>query len=294
MDEDMQIYYNSVMLNLEQAAKTNRFATKEEYNKYIERLKKNGIPESMLSEEKKKELLDSYDEYHKVDEAGLDIKGYKGTRLDEQNYIAATEEDALLKTNANKNDLADEFKNVQNELASAQSKDDLANAKEVYQEMRDNKKEEISLITLQEMIERNNASEELLSKIRFFLTNSYVNPYEYKISPETGLFYHTENDEVIEVRKNPETGKYEIIRDSEAIYQDKEDFEQKMEEMPQEEFEPAMEDELEQEKTDIKRRRRLPPKDIYGQAAFVKSSILITICILISYVLSILIVLLKK
>ena len=68
----------------------------------------------------------------------------------------------------------------------------------------------------------------------------------------------------------------------------------KDEETQKEEFEPAMEGELEQEKTDIKRRRRLPPKDIYGQAAFVKSSILITVCIFISCVLSTLIVLLKK
>ena len=37
---NMEVYYNSVLLNLEQAAKTNRFASKEEFNKYIEEMKK--------------------------------------------------------------------------------------------------------------------------------------------------------------------------------------------------------------------------------------------------------------
>lgn len=163
------------------------------------------------------------------------------------------------------------------------NEDSLANAEEVYHEMRDNRKEEVSLIPLYEMIERKDINEELLNKIKFFITNNNINPYEYKISSETGLFYNTKNDEVLEVRKNPETGQYEIVKVSQVMYND-EEMQQNLDNS----------EKLKDRELPIKKvRRRIPPKDIPGQAAFVKTSILITICILMSCVLSTIILLLK-
>ncbi len=291
MDEDMTVYYNSVLLNLENAAKTNRFATKEEFNKYIEGVKKNGMPDSILSEEKKKELLASYDKFHPVTEAGLDMNNYTGTRLEEQNYIVNRNDDVLLQTDASKDEIPAEFKSVQNELSSANSQDNLANANEVYQEMRNNRKQEVQLISLSEMINRGNASEEMLAKIRFFITRKDINIFQFKIAPETGQFYNTETDEVLEVRKNPETGDFEIVKGSQVVYKDEASTETKEASVDNSEELDSQEQEL--DKKNVKIRRRLPPKNISDQAAFVKISVLTIVSIFAALFLSMIILVLK-
>ena len=127
---------------------------------------------------------------------------------------------------------------------------------------------ENNVITLNEMIERENTSEELLNKIRFFVTSQNINPFEYRISPDTGVFYNINTSEELEVTRNPETGKYEIINHNERTEQ------------------PLN---LNQSKV----RTRTLPKDINNQAAFAKISILTIICISISLLLSMLILLIK-
>lgn len=294
---NMEIYYRSVLLNLEQAAKTNRFTNKEEFNKYIEGMKKRGMPESILSEEKKKELLDLYDEYHKVEEAGLDIQNYKGTNLNEQNYIVSTKNDTVLKTNGSNSELSQEFKATQNELTAANKNDSLANADAVYNHLQNNTKEEVNLVSLYEVISRDDISQELLSKIRFFITNKYINPYSFKVSPESGIFYNTETDEMLEVVKNTETGKYEIKKGGEVIYKE-ESISQEMTgdtmNTGAELEKDTDEEEMLHERDQHKVRKLLPPKDINGQAAFAKTSFLIIISIFIALAISSLLLLLIK
>ena len=288
---DMQTYYNSVILNLEEVAKTDRFKSKEDFNKYIEQMKQKGIPKDILSEEKKKELLEAYDEYHKVEEAGLNMQNYTGTELDKQNYILNKKDDTMLKTDATKEELPDEFKDVQNDLASANSQDDLANADEVYQAMRNNKKEEITLIPLFEMIERDNVDGVLLEKIKFFITSKYVNPYQFKISPETGLFYNTETDEVLEVRINKTTGKFEIVKGSQVLYTQETVSKDSVQTETSEEV--LDKEAPEQELKNVKKRVLVPPKEDHDQAAFVKSGILIIVGIFLALLIAMIILVLK-
>ena len=59
---------------------------------------------------------------------------------------------------------------------------------------------------------------ELLHKIRYFVSNKYINPYSYKIDLENGIFYNTETSEVLEVRKDEVTNKYQIYKGSEVVY----------------------------------------------------------------------------
>lgn len=299
-NKNMEVYYSSVLLNLEGAAKTNRFATKEEYNKYIEGMKKNGMPDSILSAEKKKELLDLYDEYHKTEETKLDIKNYTGGTLNGENVIISKEDDTVLKTESSKEDLPKDFKEKQNELSAAKGQNGLANAKEVYNHLKDNVNEEISLITLSELsekVERLNISQELLSKISFFVnaTKKYINPNILKVSPETGMFYNTETDEVYEVVKNEDTGKYEIVKGGQVIY--KEDTEnQETQENTYTEEDSNQEKETDEEKmlTEPYVRKRVPPKNYNNQAAFAKAGFLIITSIFIVLAVIAFIVLIKK
>lgn len=294
---NMEIYYNSVLLNLEQAAKTNRFASKEEFNKYIEGMKKNGMPESILSEEKKKELLDTYDEFHKVDEAGLNMQDYKGINLNEQNYITNTQTDTILKTNGSKDELPQEFKSVQNEISAANNSDNLANADDVYNHMKNNTKEEVQMISLYEIGSRSNISIEVLQKIKFFISNKYINPYAFNIDPETGLLYNKETNEMLEVVKNPETGKFEIKKGGEVVYKEDSQIQEMNSESysndNQEKEKDTDEEEMINKKENHKVRRLLPPKDIPGQAAFAKTSFLIITSIFIALLIST-IILIKK
>lgn len=294
---NMEIYYNSVLLNLEQAAKTNRFASKEEFNKYVEGMKKNGMPESLLSEEKKKELLDTYDEFHKVDEIGLNMQDYKGINLNEQNYITNTQTDTILKTNGSKDELPQEFKSVQNEISAANNSDSLANANAVYNHMQNNTKEEVQMISLYEIGSRSNISIEVLQKIRFFITNKYINPYAFNVDPETGLFYNKETNEMLEVVKNPETGKFEIKKGGEVVYKEDSQVQEMNSESysndNQEKEKDTDEETMLYQKENHKVRRLLPPKDIPGQAAFAKTSFLIITSIFIALLIST-IILIKK
>ena len=256
------------------------------------------MPESLLSEEKKKALLDTYDEFHKVDEAGLDMQNYKGINLNEQNYIANTQNNTILKTNSSKDELPQEFKSVQNEISAANNSDSLANANAVYNHMQSNTKEEVKTISLYEVDSRSYISIEVLQKIKFFVSNKYINPNEFNVDPETGLFYNKETNEMLEVVKNSETGKFEIKKGGEIVYkEDSQSQEMNGESYSnddnQEKEKDTDEEPMIDKKDNHKVRRLLPPKDISGQAAFAKTSFLIITSIFIALLIST-IILIKK
>lgn len=210
--------YQTLLSVLYQQIRNNNFKSKEALNNYIIYLKNNLIPSEVLSNEKVLELLNLYDSIHQNDNPKLDMRNYKASSLSNQNFIISTQTDTVLKTNFSNKDLNNEFKKIQNEITSSQTKDELANSDIVFAEMKKNRKEELTLLSINEVLQRDDIDSELLRKIRFFINNEYINPYSYKVDINTGLFYNQETKEMFEVRKNPQTGNYEIYKGSEVEY----------------------------------------------------------------------------
>lgn len=145
--------------------------------------------------------------------------------------------------------------------------------------MEKNRKEELTLLSINEVLQRDDIDSEVLRKIRFFINNEYINPYSYKVDINTGLFYNQETKEMFEVRKNPQTGNYEIYKGSEVEYSKA----RETEEHSNESLEGNNDFEENKDKQQMlykpKVRRLIKPTNL-NNAAFVKSSfIVIGICI---------------
>ena len=278
--------YQNILLGLEQQIRNNNFKSKEELNNYIIYLKNNLIPSNILSNEKVLELLNLYDSMHQNDIPELDMRNYKGSSLNDQNFIISTQNDTVLKTNSTNEDLNKEFKQVQNEITSSQTKDELANSDIVFAEMKENRKEELTLLSINEVLQRDDIDSEVLRKIKFFIKNEYINPYSYKVNINTGIFYNQETKEMFEVRKNPQTGNYEIYKGSEVEYSKENETDEHSKESL--EVNNGFEDEEQEKNKDTdeqqmlykpKVRRLIKPTNL-NNAAFVKSSfIVIGICV---------------
>lgn len=277
--------YQNILLGLEQQIRNNNFKSKEELNNYIIYLKNNLIPSNILSNEKVLELLNLYDSMHQNDIPELDMRNYKGSSLNDQNFIISTQNDTVLKTNSTNEDLNKEFKQVQNEITSSQTQDELANSDIVFAEMKENRKEELTLLSINEVLQRDDIDSEVLRKIKFFIKNEYINPYSYKVNINTGIFYNQETKEMFEVRKNPQTGNYEIYKGSEVEYSKENETDEHSKESL--EGNNGFEDEEQEKNKDTdeqqmlykpKVRRLIKPTNL-NNAAFVKSSfIVIGIC----------------
>lgn len=272
--------YQTLLSVLYQQIRNNNFKSKEELNNYIIYLKNNLIPSEVLSNEKVLELLNLYDSIHQNDNPKLDMRNYKASSLSNQNFIISTQTDIVLKTNSSNENLNNEFK-IQNEITSSQTQNELANSDIVFAEMKKNRKEELTLLSINEVLQRDDIDSEVLRKIIFFINNEYINPYSYKVDINTGLFYNQETKEMFEVRKNPQTGNYEIYKGSEVEYSKASENEEHSNESLE-----GNNDFEENEDIDEKRmlykpkvRRLIKPTNL-NNAAFVKSSfIVIGICI---------------
>lgn len=277
--------YQTLLSVLYQQIRNNNFKSKEELNNYIIYLKNNLIPSEILSNEKVLELLNLYDSIHQNDNPKLDMRNYKASSLSNQNFIISTQTDTVLKTNSSNEDLNKEFQKIQNEITSSQTQNELANSDIVFAEMKKNRKEELTLLSINEVLQRDDIDSEVLRKIRFFINNEYINPYSYKVDINTGLFYNQETKEMFEVRKNPQTGNYEIYKGSEVEYSKARETEEHSNESL-EGNNDFVEDQEINEDIDEKRmlykpkvRRLIKPTNL-NNAAFVKSSfIVIGICI---------------
>lgn len=278
--------YQTILLGLEQQIRNNNFKSKEELNNYIIYLKNNLIPSEILSNEKILEFLNIYDSMHQNDIPELDMRNYKGSSLNDQNFIISTQNDTVLKTNSTNEDLNKEFKQVQNEITSSQTQDELANSDIVFAEMKENRKEELTLLSINEVLQRDDIDSEVLRKIKFFIKNEYINPYSYKVNINTGIFYNQETKEMFEVRKNPQTGNYEIYKGSEVEYSKENETDEHSKESL--EGNNSFEDEEQEKNKDIDEQqmlykpkvRRLKKPTNLNNAAFVKSSfIVIGICV---------------
>lgn len=277
--------YQTLLSVLYQQIRNNNFKSKEELNNYIIYLKNNLIPSEILSNEKVLELLNLYDSIHQNDNPKLDMRNYKASSLSNQNFIISTQTDTVLKTNSSNEDLNKEFQKIQNEITSSQTQNELANSDIVFAEMKKNRKEELTLLSINEVLQRDDIDSEVLRKIRFFINNEYINPYSYKVDINTGLFYNQETKEMFEVRKNPQTGNYEIYKGSEVEYSKASETKEHSNESL-EGNNDFVEDQEINEDIDEKRmlykpkvRRLIKPTNL-NNAAFVKSSfIVIGICI---------------
>ena len=147
--------------------------------------------------------------------------------------------------------------------------------------MKENRKEKLTLLSINEFLQTDDIDSEVLRKIRFFINNEYINPYSYKVDINTGLFYNQETKEMFEVRKNPQTGNYEIYKGSEVEYSKASENEEHSNESLEgnNDFEENEDIDEKQMLYKPKVRRLIKPTNL-NNAAFVKSSfIVIGICI---------------
>ena len=207
----------TIVLRIENQIKNNHFNSKEQLSKYLVDLKNNELYQTELSNEKIEELLNLYDSLNKQDEMPLDMKQYADVSLENQDLIVSKETDRVLKTLDSTSNLAHEFKQTQNEI-TANSMDGLTNANTTFEHIADHKKEEISLISIEEAIKNDNIDIEILNKIKFFITSININLSVFRVDIESGIFYNIETDEVYEVRKNNITNQYEIYKGQELVY----------------------------------------------------------------------------
>lgn len=203
-------------LDLENQIKNNNFKSKEDLNRYIVNLKQRGFISSN-DNQKVENLLKLYDELNSRTDNPLNMEGYKNVSLENQELIVSTNNDRILKTDSNHGEIEKEFMQVQNEMTA--NRQELVNANDVFEKIADTKKEEVTLLFMSEVFNKDNIDLEILQKIKFFITNKYINPYNYKVNIQNGIFYNIETDEVLEVRKDSETNEYKIYRGNEIVYE---------------------------------------------------------------------------
>lgn len=270
----------TIILRIENQIRNNHFNSKEQLSKYLVDLKNSGLYQTELSNEKIEELLNLYDSLNKKSDIPLNMKQYTGISLDNQDLIISKETDQVLKTLENSSTLDHEFKQTQNEI-TANSSNGLANANTVFKHMANHEKEEISLLSLEEAIKRNNIDMELLNKIKFFITSININPSVFRVDIESGIFYNIETDEVYEVRKNSISNQYEIYKGQELVYGKLSQDDNKNLENNSRQYQPKV-------------RKLIKPKSSsYNSAAFTKIGFLI-INIITFTILILMIILLNK
>lgn len=270
----------TIILRIENQIRNNHFNSKEQLSKYLVDLKNSGLYQTELSNEKIEELLNLYDSLNKKSDIPLNMKQYTGISLDDQDLIISKKTDQVLKTLENSSTLDHEFKQTQNEI-TANSSNGLANANTVFKHMANHEKEEISLLSLEEAIKRNNIDMELLNKIKFFITSININPSVFRVDIESGIFYNIETDEVYEVRKNSISNQYEIYKGQELVYGKLSQDDNKNLENNSRQYQPKV-------------RKLIKPKSSsYNSAAFTKIGFLI-INIITFTILILMIILLNK
>ena len=254
---------------IENHIRNNSFKTKEDLYRYLLSLRTKNI-NYIITDEDVKELLKLYDELHIQTEVPLEIQNYTNKKLDDKNYIVSEQADRVLKTTGNSQEFIQEFKNTQNEIL-AHSKDGDTNAKEVFNKMADTKKEEVTLIPISEAITKQDIDTELLYKIKFFISKSPLNPYEFKVNTENGVLFNIETNELYEVRKNENTGEYEIFIGGEIGYNDTNNLENSNETLANDHDE----EQLYQESKQNVKVRKLVKEKYPANAAFANISILL-------------------
>lgn len=257
---------------IENKIKKNEFKNKEELNQYIIYLKN----KNMISQEQILMLISLYDKLYPVQNKEVNLENYKGVGLENQNLIVSTQSDRILKTESSPENMPKEFISTQNDMI-VRSNNTLENADAVFNQMANTKKEEMKLIPLSEIHTIGNIDADILRKIRFLISNKYINPYVFRINLDNCLFYNMETSEVLEVRKNEETNQYQIYRGSELVYGDT--FQNNDRQIISEKITDINEEEKIYENQNTKVKRLVPPKhqNYDNRAAFSKMNFLLLI-----------------
>lgn len=260
---------NQLKKYIENHIRNHSFKTKDELYKYLLELKKQQNNYA-LTEQDFEEFFKLFDALHMTNEIPLDMENYTNKPLNGQNYIVSEQAHRVLKTEANSHDFINEFKTTQNQIY-AHGQDGEANAEEVFNKMADTQKEETTLVALHEAVAQDKIEQELLHKIRFFITKMKENPHVYKINIQNGIFYNIETHEIYEVRKNENTNQYEIFVGGEVRYDNTNNIENNQETIKNEHDEEKLED-LNKENVKV---RRLVPQHNLNNAAFTRIGFLI-------------------
>ncbi|MBQ2872929.1 MAG: hypothetical protein IJE89_02910 [Bacilli bacterium] len=253
--------------DIERQIRNNQYKSKEELADYILDLRKKGLLN--IDNRQIKELLDLFDELHKITNTTLDMSNYRSVDLEQEDLIISKESDRILTTQEGTSAFTDEFKQKQNEII-ANNNEKSVDADKVFNKMATQEKEELTLMTLDEAFVYPNISIELLMKIKFFVTNILINPNVFRININTGIFYNIENNEAYEVRKNEDTQEYEIYKETEKIYGSSTDNQQENTESLEQGYESP-----EQKLNKPKVRRLVPDNPSTPNAAFTKIGFLI-------------------
>lgn len=207
---------HEIINNLEQRIKNNQFKSKDELFEEMVMLRNRGMGAS-LDNKKMRELLNLFDSMKATEEMPLDMQNYTSVGLENKDLIVSKTDGRILTTLEGTSAFSNEFMQKQNEIL-ANSKDGMVNADAAFESMANHQKEESSLIPLTEAPLRDNIDLDILRKISFFMSNSYLDPNVFKIDIENGIFYNIETSEVYEVRENKDTNKYEIYKGNERFY----------------------------------------------------------------------------
>lgn len=260
---------NQIKKNIEIQIRNNFFKNKEELYKYILQFKKYQS-NYFLTEKETEELLKLYDKLNQKSDIPLDMNNYSNKNVNDKNFIVSESDDRILTTNGNTTDFIKEFKDTQNQIY-AYTQDGKVNSNEVFKKIADTKKEELTMMTINEAIASPHIEQELLSKIKFFITRESVDPYAYKIDLKTGMFYNGETNQMYEVRKNTNTNKYEIYVSGEIKYDNTTNVENESETLRNDhDEEQVMEESRNKPKV-----RKLTPQRNLNNAAFTKIGFLI-------------------
>lgn len=278
---------NKLISNIQIQINNNVFKSKEDLYRYLLVLKQQGT-NILLTEKDIEELLKLYDELHLQSEIPLSMENYSNKSINDRNFIVSETDDRILRTTGNSTDFIKEFKNTQNEIM-AYKQDGTTNSQEVFNKIAETKKEELTLIPLYEAIRSQMIGQELLYKIKFFITRAQINPYAYKVDIETEIFYNGETNEVYEVRKNENTNQYEIYISGEIKYDNTTNIEESQETLQNDKDEEKM---YEESRNKPKTRKLIPPRNL-NNAAFTKIGFLI-LNIISFIIISISIIILNK
>lgn len=209
-------YVGNTYLILEEQIKDNQFKSKNELIERINKLKEYGRIPADDSYKEVMKLLDLYDSLNKVNDIPLDTDKYKSVQVEDANVIISTAEDKMLRTMDEVSSISDEFKQIQNQMV-ASSKDGMVNADNAFNHMANYQREEVKFLSIDEVFLRDDVDVEILRKIKFFLENKYIDPHDYKVDIVNGLFYNSDTDDVVEIRKNDVTLEYEMYRNNKLV-----------------------------------------------------------------------------
>lgn len=204
----------SVIKEIENRIKSNSFNSKEELVNYLNSLRQNNQIDINLLNERYMSLLKLYDDTMTASDS-LNISNYKDASLEDKNFIVSSNDGRVLESNSN-TPLKEEFESVQNEMA-VNGENGIANANQVFNYMEKYKKTEASLMPLSNL-NINIIDADMLEKIKFFISNNRNNIFDYKVDISRGLFINVNTNDIYEVRKNPETGQFEIFKGGSAMY----------------------------------------------------------------------------